>query len=71
VTGLNGSVQELLRAKQKEVRDAEAGAAAAQEETAKATSKLEAAKAEHEKAVKRAKATGVLPDIPGADKDRR
>lgn len=56
--------------RQKEVRDAEAGAAAAAEETAKATSKLEAARAAHEKAVKRAKATGVLPSIPGADKDK-
>lgn len=45
--------------------EAEAAATAAQEEKEKAETKLAAAKSEHEKAVLRAKATGVLPALSG------
>lgn len=61
-----GSVisQDTLKARQKNVKDAEAAIAMAGEARAKAESKLAAAKAEHEKALKRAKAAGIVPDLP-------
>lgn len=58
-------LQDTLKAKQKEAKDAEAALTAAHEAREKAEFKLAAAKSEHEKALKRAKAAGVVPDVPG------
>lgn len=60
---LPGSLQELLKAKQKLVAEAENAAVTAQEEKERAEAKLASAKVEHEKALTRAKNTGVLPAI--------
>ena len=62
------TLQDALKAKHKEVKDAEAAVIAANEAQTRAESKLAASKAEHEKALKRAKAAGVVPDIPGVSK---
>ncbi len=46
------------------MKDAESAITAAVEAKGRAESKLAAAKAEHEKALARAKATGIVPDLP-------
>ena len=56
--------QESLKARQKEVKDAEAGIATAVEAKGRAENKLATAKAEHEKALARAKAAGIVPNLP-------
>ena len=58
-------MQDELKMKQKDMKDAEGAVAAALEARERAESKLATAKAEHDKALKRAKAAGVVPDIPG------
>lgn len=55
----------MLKTRQKDVKDAEAALVAAIEGRERAETKLTNAKSEHEKALKRAKAAGVVPDIPG------
>ena len=62
-------LQDALKARQKDVKAAEAASTAAIEEREKAEAKLAAAKAEHEKAVTRAKATGLIPAISGLSQD--
>ena len=59
-------LQESLKARQREVKDAEAAITTAVETKGRAESKLAAAKAEHEKALARAKAAGIVPDLPTA-----
>lgn len=46
------------------MRDGEAAVTAAHEARDKAEAKVAAAKVEHEKALKRAKAAGIVPDLP-------
>ena len=58
--------QEALKSRQKDVKDGEAAVSAAHEARGKAEAKLNNAKAEHEKALKRAKAAGVVPELPSA-----
>lgn len=57
--------QESLKARQREVNDAEAAITTAVEAQGRAESKLVAAKSEYEKALARAKAAGI-PDLPTA-----
>lgn len=54
-----------MKARQREVKDAEAAITTAVEAQGRAESKLVAAKTEHEKALARAKAAGI-PDLPTA-----
>lgn len=60
-------LQDALKARQKDISSAEAGAASAEEHRDTAETKLAAARAEYEKAVQRAKAAGVLTSIPAAE----